>query len=55
MLIEEVFENESIGHTTNYLKIKVSEKLEKNELYLVHLTDVQDGYLLGKRKEKVSL
>lgn len=35
VLIEEVSENGSIGHTSNYLKVMVPEKLEKNKIYNV--------------------
>ena len=33
VLIEEVKNNKSIGHTSNFLKIEVNEILEKNKLY----------------------
>ncbi len=33
VLIEEVHDNVSIGHTSNYLKVEVKEKLEKNKIY----------------------
>ncbi len=35
ILVEEVNDNISIGHTSNYLKIEVNEKLNKNEIYTV--------------------
>ena len=35
ILVEEVNGNISIGHTSNYLKIEVNEKLNKNEIYTV--------------------
>ncbi len=35
ILVEEVNDNVSIGHTSNYLKIEVPEKLNKNEIYTV--------------------
>ena len=35
ILVEEVNDNISIGHTSNYLKIEVKEKLNKNEIYTV--------------------
>ncbi len=35
ILVEEVNDNVSIGHTSNYLKIEVNEKLNKNEIYTV--------------------
>lgn len=35
ILVEEVNDNVSIGHTSNYLKIEVNQKLNKNEIYTV--------------------
>lgn len=35
ILVEECDNNVSIGHTSNYLKIEVPEKLNKNEIYTV--------------------
>ena len=35
VLIEEVKNNISIGHTSNYLKVQIPKKLEKNKLYKV--------------------
>ena len=35
VLIEEVKNNESIGHTSNYLRVVIPEKLEKNKIYKV--------------------
>ena len=35
VLIEEVKENESIGHTSNYLRVIIPKKLEKNKIYKV--------------------
>lgn len=35
VLIEEIKENKSVGHTSNYLKIEVDEILEKNKTYKV--------------------
>jgi len=35
VLIEEIKENESIGHTSNYLKVTIPEKLETNKIYNV--------------------
>ena len=55
VLIEEVYENESIGHTSNYIKVKVNQPLKKNDMYRIHLTDLESDYLVGEVKEKVSL
>ncbi len=35
VLIEEVKNNISVGHTSNYLKVQIPKKLEKNKLYKV--------------------
>ena len=35
VLIEEVKNNESIGHTGNYLKVEIQKKLKRNEIYKV--------------------
>ena len=35
VLIEEVKDNESIGHTTNYLRVVIPKKLERNKIYEV--------------------
>ncbi len=35
VLIEEVKNNESIGHTSNYLRVVIPKKLEKNKMYKV--------------------
>lgn len=35
ILVEEVNDHISIGHTSNYLKMEVNEKLNKNEIYTV--------------------
>ena len=35
VLIEEVKNNESIGHTSNYLRVVVPKKLKKNEIYKI--------------------
>ncbi len=35
VLVEEINENESIGHTSNYLRVVIPQKLEKNKIYKV--------------------
>lgn len=35
ILVEEVSENKSIGHSSNYIKLEVNEKLEKGKIYKV--------------------
>ncbi len=51
VLIEEVYDKESIGYTTNYIKIKVLKKLKKNELYLVDILELENNCLIGEIKE----
>lgn len=48
ILIEETSELESIGCTSNYLKVKVKEKLKQNEIYKVKLVEYQDNLLIGE-------
>lgn len=48
VLIEEVKEGESIGFTTNYIKVKVQEKLKKNEIYKVKLVSSKEGIAMGE-------
>ena len=33
VLIEEVKDNKSVGHTSNYLKVTINDKLKRNEIY----------------------
>jgi threonylcarbamoyladenosine tRNA methylthiotransferase MtaB len=47
VLIEEVKENESIGFTSNYIRVKVPRLLIKNEFYKVKAIDVVDNYIIG--------
>ena len=35
VLIEEIKDGKSIGHTSNYLKVEIPEILEKNKIYNV--------------------
>ena len=49
VLIEEVSDNKSIGHTENFLKVIINEKLEKNKDYDILITDIFDEYVIGKR------
>lgn len=48
ILTEQVYENETVGCTTNYIRVKVLKKLEKNKLYKVYATEYQNGYLIGE-------
>ena len=40
VLIEEIKDNCSIGHTSNYLKIKIQNKLEKNTFYKIKIKEI---------------
>lgn len=48
VLIEEVSETESIGYTSNYLKVKIPKKLEQNTIYKVKLIEYKDSILVGE-------
>lgn len=52
VLIEEVYDNESVGLTSNYLKIKIPKKLEKNNLYKIKITEYKNNILIGELKEE---
>lgn len=47
VLIEEVKDNYSVGHTSNYLKIKILEKLEKNQFYRIKITNITKNNIVG--------
>lgn len=53
VLIEEVKNKESVGFTSNYLKVKIMETLEKNTIYKVKIQTYQDGFLMGEVKSKL--
>ena len=49
VIIEEYKDNYSIGHTSNFIKVKVSEKLEIGKLYKILLYEIlEDNIMLGK-------
>lgn len=48
VLIEEVKDEISIGHTSNYLKVLIDEKLETNKTYNVKITEVYQECVKGK-------
>ena len=54
VLIEEVNDAVAIGHTTNYIKVKVYQKLNKNTIYPVQLMTNKGTYMVGNVKEKVT-
>lgn len=48
VLIEEVGEDYSIGHTSNYLKVKIYEKVNKNQIYTVFLKHLDGDAIVGE-------
>ncbi len=53
VLIEKVEEDFSIGHTSNYLTVRISKKLEVGMIYSVRMKEVYENQLLGVLKEEV--
>ena len=52
VLIEEVKDKKSIGHTENYLKVIINEPLLENKCYDVLITDVKVESVTGRLIEK---
>ena len=52
VLIEEVKDKKSIGHTENYLKVIINEPLLENKCYDVLITDVKVESITGRLIEK---
>lgn len=48
VLVEKVIDGYSIGHTTNYLQVKVKDELEHNTFVNVKITEVNYPYCVGK-------
>lgn len=48
VLIEQVFENYSIGTTSNYIKVRLNKKMNKNEFVKVKIVTCQETYLIGE-------
>lgn len=48
VLIEEVFDNNSVGHTSNYMKVIIEEKLEHNKDYLVKIKKIDGLNIYGE-------
>ena len=46
--MEEVNENISVGFTTNYIKVKVFAKLNKNEFYTIKMIKYENNFLIGE-------
>ena len=52
VLVEEVFDDHSTGHTSNYIKVNIKGKLEHNKDYLVKITEVDGTTVYGEAIEK---
>ena len=52
VLVEEVFDDYSTGHTSNYIKVKIKGKLEHNRDYLVKIVEVDGTTVYGEAIEK---
>lgn len=52
VLIEEVFDDYCLGHTSNYLLVRIDKRLEHNKDYLVKITSVVDNVAIGETVEK---
>lgn len=50
VLIEEVKDNISIGHTDNYIKVRIEEELKHNEFYDVKLLEIVNNEVKGIRE-----
>ena len=49
VLVEEVFDNYCIGHTSNYIKIIINERLKHNENYIVKINKIEGLNVYGER------
>ena len=52
VLVEEVLDDHSTGHTSNYIKVNINGKLEHNRDYLVKITEVDGTTVYGEAIEK---
>lgn len=48
ILIEEMDNNESIGHTSNYIKVYVKRVLKRNDIYKVKITNISNNKVYGE-------
>ena len=48
VLVEEVYDDYSVGHTSNYIKIVINKRLVHNEDYLVKITQVDKNIVYGE-------
>ena len=51
VLVEEVYDNYSVGHTDNYIKVIINNKLEKNKLLEVRIDNVVNTEVKGTYKD----
>lgn len=51
VLVEEVIDGKSIGHTQNFLKVLVDKELATNTCYDVIITDANIDYVVGKEEK----
>ena len=51
VLVEEVIDGKSIGHTQNFLKVLVDKELATNTCYDVIITDASIDYVVGKEEK----
>ena len=47
VLVEEVKDNISIGHTSNYIKVIINEKLKHNKFYNVYINNIDKNNVYG--------
>ena len=52
VLIEEIIDGQSIGHTQNFLKIIINQELNTNTCYDVLIVDSDIDYVVAKVEEK---
>ena len=48
VLVEEVKDSVSIGHTSNYMKIIINEELEHNKFYKVYIYNIENNNIYGE-------
>ena len=46
-MVEEVKDNISIGHTSNYIKVIINEKLEHNKFFNVYINNIDKNNVYG--------
>jgi threonylcarbamoyladenosine tRNA methylthiotransferase MtaB len=54
VLIEEVKDNESIGFTSNYIRVKIPSRLVKNEFYKIVAEALDGATIVGRIIEEGS-